>query len=178
MTLQEQFPCTFRASGVTRPDETLFNLQDDDLQLALRGWRLGTIVALDHPPKDLVCPFSGDNGVSSLLKTVFHRIFDPSSRTGAWLLHGNNHDLPGCIEKCFFVTSDGQCGLCPWTAKEGDVVTVLQGGNVPYLIRPLEKESADQSDKYAFVGECFVEELMLGFVTKDEMRQREVFALR
>ncbi|KAK5652117.1 hypothetical protein OQA88_10759 [Cercophora sp. LCS_1] len=229
MTLEERFPLQFKTAGNTQPDGTLLG-SDENLELPLRGWRLGTIVALDHPPKDLVCPYTGNIDNSSLLNLVFNRMFDPSARTGEWLLHGSNHsegeddpyelqgifdhhvyahyaylstpeqeqyvlqveeqgdsikyaryqasDLPGCIEKCFFVTSEGRTGLCPWTAKQGDVVTVLHGGNVPYLLRLLEKQSADEPDRFMLVGECFVEGVMTGEVVGNGTRESEVFVLQ
>ncbi|KAF5019388.1 hypothetical protein F66182_8588, partial [Fusarium sp. NRRL 66182] len=46
--------------------------------------------------------------------------------------------LPTCIEPCFFVTTSGLFGLCPWRSREGDVVVLLHGGNVPYLLRPAD----------------------------------------
>ena len=45
-------------------------------------------------------------------------------------------------------------GLCPWTAREGDVAVLLQGGGVPYLLRPIGDA---HEKKYLFIGECFVQ---------------------
>ncbi|KAK0651079.1 heterokaryon incompatibility protein-domain-containing protein [Cercophora newfieldiana] len=210
MTLGERFPSlTFRASGDTHPDQTLLDSRgDDNLELALTGWRLGSIVALGHPPKALVRSHT-DNNDSDSLNLIFHRIFDPSGRTGEWMLLGifdahvdahygylytseqmqyvlrpteggmkyerhEANDLPGCVEKCFFVMEDGRRGLCPWTAREGDVVVILKGGNVPYLLRLVEGEP----DKYVLVGECFVQGVMQGEVVQEGMRGGEVFLLK
>jgi hypothetical protein len=41
--------------------------------------------------------------------------------------------------------------------KRGDVVAVLDGGKVPYVLRPSRVEG-----EHAFVGECFVRDLMSG----------------
>jgi hypothetical protein len=68
--------------------------------------------------------------------------------------------LPTCIEPCFFVTTPGLFGLCPWRSKEGDVIVLLDGGNVPYLLRPVEKEGEEL--RYELVGECFVQGIMHG----------------
>ncbi|KAL6912771.1 hypothetical protein FSST1_010531 [Fusarium sambucinum] len=68
--------------------------------------------------------------------------------------------LPTCIEPCFFVTTSGLFGLCPWGSKEGDAVVLLDGGNVPYLLRSTEKEGDEL--KYKLVGECFVQGVMHG----------------
>ena len=245
LTLCERFPGVFRASGGMIPDATLLSQQSSDggngdgLELALRGWRLGSIIALGHPPREMVCPNSpyagttgdGDDDDDSLLDAVFHRIFDPSGRTGEWMLLGNNHDsgsdnpamlerilgghvdahygymstpeqtqcvlcpvegegegeakyemyeaneLPACIEKCFFVIEDGRYGLCPWTAREGDLVVVLMGGNVPYLVRSIGEKSGGKVDKYVLVGECFVQGGLKGNVV-EEGRDSEVFLLK
>ncbi|KAK0624203.1 heterokaryon incompatibility protein-domain-containing protein [Immersiella caudata] len=229
MTLGERFPSCFRACGGRRPDQALL-ASSKGLDLSLRGWRLGTIIALGYPPRELVYAYTGEIDDGSSLNVVFHRMFDPSGRTGEWMLLGNNHDLgkedlymlqrildghryghygylstpeqlqevlrpvegeggeirvercqsnglPSCVEKCYFVTSDGRCGLCPWTAKEGDVVTILQGGKVPYLLRPLEKTSPGELDKYALVSECFVEGVMAGVSLEDGTDRSEVFVL-
>ncbi|KAF4339634.1 heterokaryon incompatibility (het-6OR allele) [Fusarium beomiforme] len=64
--------------------------------------------------------------------------------------------LPTCMDPCFFVTTSGLFGLCPWRSKEGDVIVLLDGGNVPYLLRPVEGQ------KYELVGECFVQGIMHG----------------
>lgn len=61
------------------------------------------------------------------------------------------------------MASNGLCGLCPWTAREGDVVTLLSGGSVPYLLRlaPQDTTGPDEQ-RYELVGECFVEGIMNG----------------
>ncbi|KAF4980028.1 hypothetical protein FZEAL_3890 [Fusarium zealandicum] len=68
--------------------------------------------------------------------------------------------LPTCCEPCFFVASDGRFGLCPWGSKEGDVIVLLHGGKVPYLLRPAKGRDADST--FELVGECFVEGIMHG----------------
>ena len=137
---------------------------------------------------------------NSMLRTVFHRMFDPSTRPSVWSLHGVNHieeeadtahleiifnerleahfgyisalaqdvlqpverengssygryeaaELPACIEKCFFILSNGLYGLCPWAVKEGDIIAILHGGSVAYLLRPMSAIEADL--KYELVG--------------------------
>ncbi|KAK8050970.1 hypothetical protein PG993_002355 [Apiospora rasikravindrae] len=49
---------------------------------------------------------------------------------------------PACLDPFFFVGSDGgkTKGLCPWPAIVGDVVVLLSGGKVPYLLRPIPNE--------------------------------------
>lgn len=76
-------------------------------------------------------------------------------------------DLPACIEPCFFFFADAQnrnhrYGLCPWTAREGDVVVTLKGGRVPFLLRRASEAKPEESEgeRWQFVGECFVEGML------------------
>lgn len=56
---------------------------------------------------------------------------------------------------CFFTTSQGYMGTGPPYAMPGDKVCVIQGANVPFLLRP-------DGDGYLLVGEAFVLGLMDG----------------
>lgn len=64
-----------------------------------------------------------------------------------------------CLDDCLFKTAEGLVGLCPAGTKIGDVIVVLFGGSVPYVVR--EKSDGD-TIKYQFVGECYVQEKMDG----------------
>ncbi|KAJ9602665.1 hypothetical protein H2200_012859 [Cladophialophora chaetospira] len=64
---------------------------------------------------------------------------------------------PACGDPCFFSTVNGMLGLCPWTACRGDTTALLQGANVPYLLRP-----HPQTDSFDLVGECLVMGIMHG----------------
>jgi hypothetical protein len=57
--------------------------------------------------------------------------------------------------KRLFVTSAGFLGVAPFHAQEGDVVCLLLGGEVPYLLRP-------SGNEYTFVSECYVHGMMDG----------------
>ncbi|KAF7528204.1 hypothetical protein G7054_g10234 [Neopestalotiopsis clavispora] len=78
--------------------------------------------------------------------------------------------LPSCADPCCFVASSGHYGLCPWTTQVGDLVVILEGGPVPYLLRRVEQTHGTQAQDptmYHFIGECFIEDLMNGdFFTK------------
>jgi hypothetical protein len=64
-----------------------------------------------------------------------------------------------CLDDCLFKTAEALSGLCPAGTKIGDIIVVLFGGSVPYIIR--EKSDGDMS-KYQFVGECYVQGKMDG----------------
>ncbi|KAK8194552.1 heterokaryon incompatibility protein-domain-containing protein [Phyllosticta capitalensis] len=101
----------------------------------------------------------------------------------------NARHLPPCLDPCFFVAPNGMCGLCPWRAREGDVIALLQGGPVPYLLRPVKEdggETTGPSEKketagmYELVGECYVDGIMHGeFWRKCEQEKRrpQIFTL-
>lgn len=55
----------------------------------------------------------------------------------------------------FFVTDDGLMGVGSTVIEEDDLIVVLFGGKVPYMLRPAEKG-------YRFLGECYVHGLMKG----------------
>jgi hypothetical protein len=63
--------------------------------------------------------------------------------------------VQACVDRRFFITKSGLMGIGPDNMKEGDVVTVLFGGNVPYLLRPVDAG-------FKFLGECYVPGLMEG----------------
>ncbi|CAG9954361.1 unnamed protein product [Clonostachys rosea f. rosea IK726] len=86
--------------------------------------------------------------------------------------------LTPCLESCFFVTEDGQWGLCPWMAKAGDVIVLLDGGDIPYLLRR-KPDSEGASTKFEFIGECFVESIMHGeYLTRPGVEEEtEVFSI-
>jgi hypothetical protein len=73
-----------------------------------------------------------------------------------------------CLENCMFTTREGGIGLCPSGTRVGDLVVLLFGGNVPYLLRPNIMTSVNESHEsvdlkeYHFVGECYFEGVMKG----------------
>lgn len=63
-------------------------------------------------------------------------------------------------------------GLAPAQAKVGDVVAVLEGSNVPFILRHMEERKAENiPEYYPSVGESYIRGIMDGEVmcaTKDE----------
>lgn len=62
-----------------------------------------------------------------------------------------------CYGRRKFVTENGYIGIGPASIREGDLVCVLFGGCVPYILRP-----TDTDNMCNLVGECYVHGIMYG----------------
>ena len=67
-----------------------------------------------------------------------------------------------CLDRSFFITKKGYLGLGPVRAIAGDVVCVLRGGNVPFVLR----QSNDQAS-YSLIGEAYVHGIMDGSFVRE-----------
>lgn len=56
----------------------------------------------------------------------------------------------GALDKRFFLSQKGYVGLCPTSTCKGDVIAVLLGGKMPFVLRPLNDS---QPTYYTVVGE-------------------------
>lgn len=65
-----------------------------------------------------------------------------------------------CHGQTMFTTEGDKFGLCPAVAKEGDIIAVLYGGNVPYLLRPANSNT--DVGRFYLVGECYLDGYMHG----------------
>src|SRR5271154_2190378 len=59
-----------------------------------------------------------------------------------------------------YLTRQGYVGLGPIDIQAGDVICILFGGKVPYVLRPFYGEGGYQ--RYAFVGEAYCDGIMDG----------------
>lgn len=110
------------------------------------------------------------------------RIFPdvPWSQRLKWSLRqtpdpGRFHEafVRACVDRRFFVSRNSLMGIGPKAMKEGDVIAVLFGGKVPYLLRPV-------GASFNFLGECYVPGLMDGEAVarwKQEGSRRTFFEL-
>ncbi|KAF2005278.1 hypothetical protein P154DRAFT_356910 [Amniculicola lignicola CBS 123094] len=66
------------------------------------------------------------------------------------------HFVTGCFWKCegyvVCATTDGTVALCPKGARAGDLVVILYGGCVPFVLHPRDGRN---NGEYEFVGGCF-----------------------
>jgi hypothetical protein len=95
--------------------------------------------------------------------------FDPHVKTHAL--------VEGCLDRWaskrkFSVTSKGRLTSIPAKSKEGDIICVLFGGEVPFVLRRL-------ADGYhAVVGECYVDGIMDGECFSDDVPGPQEFRLK
>lgn len=56
----------------------------------------------------------------------------------------------------FFSTSNGYIGLAPYGTIEGDLVYIVIGSSVPFVVRP------DADGVFTLIGEAYVQGIMQG----------------
>ncbi|KAJ3536748.1 hypothetical protein NM208_g6591 [Fusarium decemcellulare] len=79
-----------------------------------------------------------------------------------------------CISRRFFMTSSGFMGIGPESMKEGDLVVVIFGLSLPFVLL----QSQTDADKFLVVGPCYVHGIMEGeLVTALEGQSPRVFTL-
>lgn len=66
--------------------------------------------------------------------------------------------LTPLLHRRLFITSEGHLGLGPAGMMSGDVIALLFGGRVPFVLRRVDGEG------WRFVGECYVDGVMQGEV--------------
>ncbi|KAL1387573.1 heterokaryon incompatibility protein-domain-containing protein [Phyllosticta capitalensis] len=113
-----------------------------------------------------------------------HRAFDYDATTA-----DNYYNMAAltCLDPCFFEAEGGRTGLCPWKARQGDVIALLHGAKVPYLLRRVERDDGlgfpvdrESAGVFELVGECYVEGIMHGEFMEEcqrEERPPQVFTL-
>ncbi|KAE8454201.1 hypothetical protein EG329_005126 [Mollisiaceae sp. DMI_Dod_QoI] len=76
-----------------------------------------------------------------------------------------NNTTPVCV------TSKGFLAAVPWTAEAGDCISVLAGGYLPFVLRPM-------GDYYRLVGPCYVHGIMNGETWPEDENDLESFSIR
>jgi Heterokaryon incompatibility protein (HET) len=71
------------------------------------------------------------------------------------------------LERCVFRSSEGYVGLGPVDLQVGDMICILLGVNVPFIVRPVDVPDGGEGT-YRIVGEAYVHNIMDGeFMEKD-----------
>lgn len=71
----------------------------------------------------------------------------------------------------FGITENGFLTVGPRAMKAGDIICLLHGGELPYVLRPL-------GDDFLFIGECYVHHLRQPLWEYSEDVEEEWFSLR
>lgn len=86
--------------------------------------------------------------------------------------------------RSFIITKTGFIGLAPFRTAVGDAITILQAGDVPFVLRQRANSSGDpdsddtKQGRYEFVGEAYVHGIMDGqAVTRAREEDVKVFVL-
>ncbi len=74
-----------------------------------------------------------------------------------------------CENRARFTMEGGAIGVGPEAMQEGDLVCVLHGGDIPFIIRQVEAKG------YLLMGECYVRELMRGRALAAEQNAEEAW---
>jgi hypothetical protein len=77
--------------------------------------------------------------------------------------------LEVCDHRTLFISSKGYLGMAPWNCQIGDVVTVLDGGKTPYLLRP-----TPEGHHMELIGEVYVYGIMGGEVMEMGLEKETV----
>ncbi|KAK6434462.1 hypothetical protein LTR95_009351 [Oleoguttula sp. CCFEE 5521] len=72
-----------------------------------------------------------------------------------------------CTHRCFFITQAGYIGLGPEYLQEGDIVTILSGGDWPFALRRCDLEK----EQYQFLSSCYVHGVMHGEAAESHDKQ-------
>ena len=93
----------------------------------------------------------------SVLETIRMRAQEQEEQM-AGLING---PVEAANQRCFCTTEKGFFGLVPGKAEIGDEVAILNGGNVPFILRPFETGN-EQELVYRLVGDGYFHGLMHG----------------
>ena len=86
----------------------------------------------------------------------------PNSRVERFVKPFKENMKYATSDRKLFATDTGFIGLCPNNAEVGDLVVVLFGGHVPYVLREKDKDYK----LYVLIGEAFVHSIMCGELVK------------
>ncbi|MCJ1378622.1 hypothetical protein MMC17_001721 [Xylographa soralifera] len=86
-----------------------------------------------------------------------------------WLTQLAGHSK-ACFDRTLVELAKYRLGLCPRDCRQGDLVCILHGSNVPVLLRP-------QGNYYEVVGQCYVHGIMEGEAVDWEEHEADLFTL-
>ena len=81
-----------------------------------------------------------------------------------WINAYQDAALMRCMKRAFVVTEKGYFGLALSTTKQGDLVCVIRGCNVPFVLRETQKGT------FELIGEVYVHGIMNGEAVRNAKR--------
>lgn len=82
----------------------------------------------------------------------------PAEDLPGGVIHGLKQISRACIGRRFCITSKGRLCLAPAKVQNEDVVCLVQGAKVPFVIRPV----AGTTNRFTLVGEAYLDGVMYG----------------
>lgn len=88
-----------------------------------------------------------------------------------WVLPDSHYEskMGVAVGRVLFLTTSGYMGLGPHGTRDGDVVFVMLGCDIPFMLRPVSG-----SGDFVLLGECFVYKLMDGEAMRDNIAVQDV----
>ncbi|PMD54939.1 uncharacterized protein K444DRAFT_617389 [Hyaloscypha bicolor E] len=86
-----------------------------------------------------------------------HEISDSGARKDTYLHPLTSSMLSNLYKARFFITREGRLGFGPLDTRKGDLIVVLQGADVPFVVR-----ECDNDGVYTILREAYVSGLMFG----------------
>lgn len=106
-------------------------------------------------------PETGNRPGSVQLPRNFDGTFDH------YVLHKLMHSHRYTIRRKLAITEKGYIGLVPAETERGDLVCVLYGGQMPFILRAIEG-----SEKYELIGEAYVHGIMDGEALREGIEEQ------
>ena len=92
------------------------------------------------------------------LETIRMRAEEEKQKMNGLLREGGT----SANQRCFCTTEKGFFGLAPGKVEVGDEVAILNGGNVPFILRRFESGNEERELAYRLVGDGYFHGLMHG----------------
>lgn len=149
------------------------NLETSFITALLAGGRL----RFDHDEDEDFLQTTGDlsawvHGVRTLVHSAMNG-FQGSDQmlSGTQFEAGIRLISYACLHRCFAVTEGGMLCIAPPGSEVGDVVAVIEGGPILFLLRP-------EADYFHLIGSTYVQGIMDGEAVRSENYEATRFVLR
>ncbi|KAI0842996.1 heterokaryon incompatibility protein-domain-containing protein [Hypoxylon sp. FL0890] len=147
------FEAFVRTLSVQMTDSSLDSEGDDseDMVNSAEAWFQQSLGWSSHP--------------ASLFTKIWHTVRDKWYPGAGMLFQASL--LRACVGRKFFLTARGFIGIGPASMKPDDLVVVILGVPVPFVVR---KTGTQESQNYILIGECYVDGIMNGELVQAQQR--------